>query len=270
MKLIHKILSLGFVCLMVSLVACEEQQILFEGPAFVRFTDTTLVYKESIGQPIEVKVHVVGKPLNQAVTVNYTVGGTAREGRDYVIEGTKGIVTIPANELFGTIKVQLINNANNILESQDIVFTLTDVSSKELQVGFGKDNRIGKTLTLTVEDDCLLSGFYTGSRQNFQGTVNNIEISSLDCKEYNVSNWNIGVFSFNAIRAPITFVDNGDNTLTIPAQVSPDLSPPYDTLRGSGIWNPQTRAIMLNIRIKVPVSSTRDTVVSVPFTFTPR
>jgi hypothetical protein len=271
MKFIHTILSLGFVIFMVSLVACEEQKILFEGPTFVRFTDTTLTFKESIGQPIDVKVHIVGKPLSQAVTVNYTVGGTAREGRDYMIEGTKGIVTIPANQLFGTIRVRLINNANNILESQNIVFTLTDVSpSGELQVGFGQNNKIGKTLTLTVQDDCLLSGFYTGSRQGYNDVVRNIEISSLDCKEYKISSWNIGVFSFNAIKAPISFIDNGDNTLTIPAQVSQDLSPPYDTLRGSGLWNPQTRAIRLNIRIKIPVTSTRDTVITVPFTYTPR
>lgn len=271
MKLIHKVSSFVLVLFLISLIACEEQKILFEGPSFVRFTDTTLVYKESIGQPITVQVHVVGKPVSKAVTVSYTVGGTAREGRDYVIEGTKGIVTIPANKYFGTITVRLINNANNILDSQNIVFTITDVTpSTDLQVGFGKDNKIGKTLTLTVQDDCLLSGFYTGSRQGYNAVVNNIEISSLDCKEYTVANWNVGVFDFNATKARINFIDNGDNTLTIPTQVSPDLSSPYDTLRGTGLWNPQTRAIRLNIRLKFPVSATKDTTITVPFTFTPR
>lgn len=271
MKLIHKILSLSFLALMVSLVACEEQKILFEGPSFVRFSDTTLTYRESIGQPIVVKVHIVGKPVNKAVTVSYTVSGTAREGRDYVIEGTKGVVTIPANKYFGTITVRLINNANNILDSQNIVFTITDVNpSTDLQVGFGKDNKIGKTLTLTVQDDCLLSGFYTGSRQGYNDVVNNIEISSLNCKEYTVANWNVGIFNFNATKAKINFIDNGDNTLTIPTQVSPNLSSPYDTLRGTGLWNPQTRAIRLNIRLKLPVSATKDTTITVPFTFTPR
>jgi hypothetical protein len=270
MKLTYKIVSLGFVLFMVFLTACEEQKILFDGPAFVRFTDTTLVYKESIGQPITVQVHIVGKPVNKAVTVNYTVGGTAREGRDYIIEGTKGVVTIPANRYFGTITVRLINNANNILDSQNIVFTLTDVSVPELQVGFGRNNQIGKSLTLTVQDDCLLSGFYTGTRQGSNLAVNNIEISSLNCREYTVSNWNIDLFNFNAIKARINFIDNGDNTLTIPTQVSPDLAAPYDTLTGTGLWNPQTRAIRLNIRLKLPVTDTRDTTISVPFTFTPR
>lgn len=274
MKLIHKLLSLGFVLSLVALASCEEQRILFEGPEFVRFTDTTLTYKESLGAPVSVSVHVVGKPLNQALTINYTVGGTAREGRDYSIEGTKGVVIIPAGKLFGTIMVNLINNANNILESQDIVFTLTGVTpSTDVQVGFGKNNIIGKTLTLTIQDDCLLSGFYTGSRRTNAGTaqVKDIEISSLNCKTYNVANWNVGgLFDFNATKAKISFIDNGDNTLTIPAQVSDDLGAPYDTLRGTGLWNPQTKAITLNIRVKVPFSETKDTVVTVPLTYTPR
>lgn len=274
MKLLPKLLSLGFVLAMVALASCEEQKILFEGPDFVRFTDTTLAYKESLGAPVTVSVHVVGKPLTQALTVNYTVGGTAREGRDYTIEGTKGVVVIPAGKLFGTIQVNLVNNANNILESQDIVFTLTGTSANtDLQLGFGKNNKIGKTLTLTIQDDCLLSGFYTGSRRTNAGTAKaeNIEISSLNCKTYNVANWNIGgLFNFNATKAQVSFIDNGDNTLTIPPQVSADLGAPYDTLRGTGLWNPQTKAITLNIKVKVPYTETRDTVITIPLTYTPR
>ncbi len=142
-----------------------------------------------------------------------------------------------------------------------------------MQVGFGKNNIIGKTLTLTIQDDCLLSGFYTGSRRTNSGTaqVKDIEISSLDCKTYQVANWNVGgLFNFNATKAQVSFIDNGDNTLTIPAQVSEDLGAPYDTLRGTGLWNPQTKAITLNIRVKVPFSETKDTVVTVPLTYTPR
>ena len=274
MKLFPKLLSFGFVLAMVALASCEEQKILFQGPDFVRFTDTTLTYKESLGAPVTVTVHVVGKPLTQALTVNYTLGGTAREGRDYTIEGTKGVLTIPAGKLFGTIQVNLINNANNILESQDIVFTLTGVNpNTDLQLGFGKNNRIGKTLTLTIQDDCLLSGFYTGSRRTNAGTAQakDIEISSLNCKTYTVANWNIGgLFNFNATKAQVSFIDNGDNTLTIPPQVSADLGAPYDTLRGSGLWNPQTKAITLNIKVKVPYTETRDTVITIPITYTPR
>ncbi|GAB2767898.1 hypothetical protein GCM10027275_07960 [Rhabdobacter roseus] len=271
MKTIHTFFSLLALSTLLLLGACEEQRILFEGPDFVRFTDTAQVFRESYERPISVKVHVVGKALTQAVTVNYTIGGTAREGRDYVIEGTRGVVTIPANEYFGTINVRLINNANNILDSQDIVFTLTDVSpNDQLQVGFGINNIVGKSFRLTIQDDCLLSGFYTGTLQGYNDRVENIEITSSDCRLYRISTWNIGIFSLNATKTPLTFIDNGDNTLTIPAQISTELAPPYDTLRGNGLWNPQTRAILLNLQIKVPYNSTRDTVLTLPFTYTPR
>lgn len=277
MKNIKQLLILCFLGGMIALASCEEQRILFDGPAHVRFTDTTLTIKESIGQPVQVKVHIVGPPANQATTVNYTISGNAREGRDYVIEGTRGSVTIPANQSFGTITVRLINNANNILGSQDLIFTLTDVSNNDLQVGFGSNSKIGRQLRLTIQDDCLLSGFYTGARQGAGQTVPNIEIMPLgqNCREYLVTNWNIGLgqnslFGLNAVRPTLTFVDNGDNTLTIPTQVTPELPSPYDTLRGNGVWNPQNKAIVLNLRIKLPYSQNKDTVITVPFTFTPR
>ena len=271
MKNIHTFLSLCSLSLLLLLGSCEEQRIVFEGPEFVRFTDTTQVYRESYERPISIRVNIVGKARTQPVTVNYTIGGTAREGRDYVIEGTRGVVTIPANEYFGTINVRLINNANNILESQDILFTLTDVSpSDQLQVGFGINNIVGKNFRLTIEDDCLLSGFYTGTLQGYTNRTENVEITSTDCQTYRVSNWNIQLFSFNAYKVPLTFKDNGDNTLTIEPQVSDFLSPPYDTLRGSGIWNPQTRAIILNLQLKSLNNSNQVVTTTFPLVYTPR
>lgn len=274
MKSIHKILSLGFVLALLALVGCEEERIIFKEANFVRFSDTTLVFKESIGELVPIEVHVVGKALNQAVTVNYSIGGSAREGRDYVIEGTKGTITIPAGEYFGTIMVRIINNANNILNSQDVLFTLTGVSaSNELVLGQNGGN-LGKTLRLTIQDDCLLSGFYTGTRRGSPASVPDIEINSIDCKTYTVANWNIGLrnvlFNLTAVKPTVQFIDKGDNTLTIPKQVTPELPTPYDTLSGNGIFNPQTKAITLNINIKLPLSASRDTIISVPFTYTPR
>ncbi len=273
MKLIPKILSLGFVLGMLALVACEEQRILFEEADYLRFSDSTIVVKESLGKPIEVKVHVVGKPLNQAVTVNYSVSGDAREGRDYTINGTKGVVTIPAGKLFGIIDVRLINNANNILESQDIIFELTGTSSgPELLLGQA-GGKLGKQFRLTIQDDCLLSGFYTGSiaaANNQRFEVADIEVSSQDCKTYTVAKWNVGIFDFNAIREPLNFIDNGNNTLTIPKQVSNYIEVPYDTLQGNGIFDPRTKSIILNVKIKLPISETRDSVFTFPITYLPR
>ncbi|WP_128544394.1 Calx-beta domain-containing protein [Larkinella soli] len=253
--------------------ACEKSDIdrTFEGPYFVRFTDSSLTYRESFSQPVAIRVHHVGPQLSEPITVNYTISGTAREGKDYAIQGTKGTVTIPANQSFGEIKVKLINNANNILESQTLTFTLTGVQPSSLKVGLGKEGVLGRSLTFTIQDDCLFGGSYTGVLKvgNQSVTLKNIAISSTDCKTYTIANWNIGLFSLNAIKVPLNFVDNGDNSLTIPAQVTTELQAGYDTVRGTGSWNPQNRQITLNLRLKLPRDNGKDTTLTLPFTYIP-
>ncbi|MFC5413090.1 hypothetical protein ACFPMF_27455 [Larkinella bovis] len=264
------VLTIGWV-----VVACEEQDLdrTFEGPYFVRFTDSSLTYKESYNKVVSVRVHHVGPQLDQPITVHYTIAGTAREGKDFSIEGTKGTVTIPAKQSFGEIKVRLINNANNILESQNIVFTLTDVEPSTLKIGLGNAGLLGKNLTFTIQDDCLLSGTYTGTLRvgNQSVSVKDIDIVSTDCKTYTVTNWNIGLFSFEAIKATLTFTDNGDNSLTIPVQSNSELAAPRDTISGVGSWNPQNRQISLNVRLKVrPDGATKDTLLTIPLTYIPQ
>lgn len=235
------------------LVACEQLDVdrTFAGPYHVRFTDSTLNYKESYTKPITIRVHNAGPQLDQPITINYTVGGSAREGRDYSFVSTKGTVVIPAKQSFGEIRLKLINNANNILESQNIVFTITGVQPSSLQIGFGNEGKIGRQMTVTIQDDCLLSGTYTGTNriQNQTFSVRDIEISSFDCRTYQLANWNLGLLDFNAYKPTLNFIDNGDNSLTIPAQ-SNDYLAISDTLKGNGSWNPQNRQITLNLEIR--------------------
>lgn len=254
-------------------IGCEEQDLdrTFDGPYFVRFTDSTLTYRESYSKPVAIRVHNVGPVLSQAITVNYTVSGSAREGKDYAIVGTKGTVTIPANKSFGEISLQLLNNANNILESQSLTFTLTGVEPNTLQVGFGKDNIVGKQLTFVIQDDCLFSGAYTGSLRVGQQTasVSDVAITSTDCKNYQLSNWNIGLFNFTATKAQLTFVDNGDNSLTILPQSNANLES-TDTLQGNGSWNPRDRRITLNLQLKLKRTNLPDTTIGFTQTYTPQ
>ncbi|GAB3999001.1 hypothetical protein GCM10028807_48000 [Spirosoma daeguense] len=253
---------------------CEKQDLdrTFEGPYFVRFNDTTLTYKESYSKPIAIQVHNAGPQLSEAITINYTVSGTAREGKDYTIVGTKGRVVIPANKSTASINVQLINNANNILESQSLTFTLTSVTPASLQVGFGKGEvPIGKVFRLIIQDDCLLGGSYSGSgkvgTQTY--TISDAEITSTDCKTYTLKNWNIGLLDFNAIKPTLTFVDNGDNSLTIPSQASTELSS-TDRISGTGAWNPVDRKITLNLQFTLRMTNGRDTTITYPQTYTPQ
>ncbi|SOD92381.1 hypothetical protein [Spirosoma fluviale] len=252
--------------------ACEPQDLdrTFEGPYFVRFTDTTLTYKESYSKPISLSVHNAGPILDQPITVTYSISGTAREGKDYTIAGTKGSIIIPAKASSGSIKLQLINNANNILESQSLVFTLTGVQPSTLQVGFGKEGALGKQLKFTIQDDCLFGGSYSGTGRVGSQTysVSDVEITSTDCKQYILKNWNIGLLDFNATKPTLTFVDNGDNSLTIPPQSNPELSS-TDQISGRGAWNPVDRKISLTLQFRLRMSNGRDTTVSYAQTYTP-
>ncbi len=255
--------------------ACEKTDVerTFEGPYFVRFTDSTLTYKESYSKPISILVHNVGPQLDQPITINYTISGTAREGKEYTIVGTKGTVIIPAKQSSGAISLQLINNANNILESTSLTFTLTSVQPSTLQVGFGQNNIVGKSMTFIIQDDCLLGGLYTGTGRigTQTASVPNVEITSTDCKQYLLNNWNIGIpfFSFDAIKPTLTFVDNGDNSLTVPTQGNTNLGS-TDTVKGSGAWNPRDRKITLNLQFKLALSATKDTTLNYTQTYTPQ
>jgi hypothetical protein len=225
------ILSLAF--------SCETEKILFTGPYHVRFTNESITKKESFPDPIKIEVHIVGPVQSEDITINYAISGSAREGIDYSITGDENKLTIKKGEYVGYIEVQLIDNANNILRSQDLVFTLLSVSKAGLEVGQGP-SAIGKSFTLTIQDDCILAGIYSGTQNVFDIPIEGITITSSDCENYLLSNWNINAFS-PPYDYSLTFVDNGDNTITIPVQDT-------DTaLKGKGIVDPLTGKITMTI-----------------------
>ena len=218
--------------------SCTTDPILFRGPYHVRFTEATASQKESYSKTIRIQVHRAGPASDQDITINYSIGGDARENIDYTILGTRGSVLIKTKEYFGFIDIKLINNSNNILRTQDIIFTLTTVSSNDFEVGQG--GGIGKQFTFTIHDDCILGGYYTGSRSAFSVPIKDITITSQDCVNYRLSNWNIDIIDY-PFDLGLNFVDNGDNTLTIPPQ-DEDLK-----IHGIGAVNPATREIVMTL-----------------------
>ena len=225
--------------ILLTVLSCETEKILFKGPYYVRFTDESITKKESYSDVIEIEVHIAAPALSEDITINYGTTGTARAGIDYAIVGDENKVTIKKGEYFGYIQVQLINNANNILRSQNIVFTLQSVSTSELEVGQGP-SAIGKSFTLTIQDDCILAGTYSGTQNVFDIPVEGISITSSDCENYLLSNWNLNFFS-PPFDYSLTFVDNGDNTLSIPEQET------NTKLKGEGIVDPVSGKITLTI-----------------------
>ena len=245
---IHLRYKTFFLFLVIALIlGCRNDSFIFTGPYFVRFTEFSLTQKESYSKPIPIEVHNGGPALDKDMTIGYTISGNAREGVDYTIIAPRGLVTIKKGEFFGYIQVQLINNANNILRSQDIVFTLNTVNTSERQIGQDVSG-IGKSFTLTILDDCILGGTYSGQKDAISVPVENLTITSQDCEEYTLSNWDLGFFNFTATR-DLVFIDNGDNTLTIPEQKESTLPADLATIRGSGIVDPVTRKIVMMITL---------------------
>ena len=150
--------------LLLALLACEPTRTVFTGPYYVRFTADSLGVRESQSTPLRVEVHNVGPQLAQPIVITYTVGGSAREGVDYRIVEPRGTVTIPANQSKGAIVVQLINNANDRLLSQNVVFTMQTVNPPTLGLGTSRDGIIGRRLSVTIFDDCILTGTYSGNQ----------------------------------------------------------------------------------------------------------
>jgi len=232
---------------LVALGSCETELKIFEGPYFVRFSETSQTIKESFIKPLSIEVHNAGPAPDHDLTITYSVSGSAREGIDYVITGTRGKVEIESGEFFGTINVQLINNSNNILRSQDIVLTLLTIDQKGIQIGQGVSG-IGNTFTLTIQDDCILGGNYYGIRTTSDVPITDITVTSSNCQEYVLSNWDIYVFNFTDTR-DLVFIDNGDNTLTIPPQEEATLPTDQATIDGTGVVDPVTRVLTFNIRL---------------------
>ena len=222
--------------------ACENEPRIFTGPYHVRFTEVSRTEKESFSETIRIEVHLVAPALTEELNINYEITGTARENVDYTIQGTRGSVQIDQGEYRGYIDVKLINNANNILRSQDLIFTLVSTSNGDVRVG-QSEGGIGKKYSLTIQDDCILGGSYLAGRG---APTRPVTVTSQDCERYVLSNWNIDLFT-STTPMDLFFVDNGDNTITIPEQEEENISEDFATIRGSGIVDPTTGAIVLTI-----------------------
>jgi hypothetical protein len=162
----------------------------------------------------------------------------------------KGRAVIRRGSNSALIEIELINNANNVLESSDIELTIDNVSPGDISVGQG-DSQIGINSTFTILDECILSGSYTGTGPPGTSPVSNLTVSSFDCREYQLSNWDINIESLGSFprERTLTFTDNFDNTITIPEQEESTLDSELATIRGDGSINPFDNVITLNIEL---------------------
>ena len=183
----------------------------------------------------------VQRPTEE-LTIGYLIEGNAREGVDYVILDERKKVRIAEGEYFGKIRIQLLNNANNILRSQDIVFTLISANQDNLEIGQGA-SAIGKVFTFTIFDDCILGGTYSG-RHATEAThtmtfLLRVRIARRTYCQTGMSD----VFRTDQ-EMDLNFIDNGDNTLTIPEQEEELIDDELATIKGTGVVDPVTREII--------------------------
>lgn len=235
-----------FLLLLLLSFACETERILFKSGYHVRFTNSELTIKESTNETVKIEVHLAGTEREEDLTIGYKITGNALEGIDYQIVGTDRKVVIEEGDYFGYIEIEIINNANNVLRSQFLEFTLTTVNADGLLVG--QEGGIGTKFKLTILDDCILSGTYSGSQSALSIPTRGISITSSDCDVYRLSNWNIDVFNFSD-PIPLTFVDNADNTLTIKSQEVEGFPSNRATIQGTGSVNPATKEITMNVTL---------------------
>ncbi len=242
--------KLVVILLTLLVTACEQDPIIFNGPFFVRFTEQAASAPESELEIIEIPVHYAGPTPESNIEVFYSVSGDAREGVDYIFVSEKGRAVIRRGTNSAMIEIELINNANNILESSDIELTIDNVSPADIAIGQG-ESQIGNTSTFTILDECILSGSYTGTGAPGTSPVSNLTVSSFDCREYQLSNWDINIEELGSFprERTLTFTDNFDNTITIPEQEESTLDSELATIRGNGSINPFDNVITLNIEL---------------------
>jgi hypothetical protein len=122
---------------------------------------------------------------------------------------------------------------------------VTAEKGDQVRVGEGV-SQIGKDFTLTIQDDCILGGDYYGVPSDNGSPVDGINITSLNCEQYTLSNYEVDIF--NIVDHPLSFIDNGDNTLTIPPQKDDFLPADSSTIDGFGIVDPVTRKLSFTVR----------------------
>jgi len=153
MKLNH---SIYIILVAITTLSCrKERDLTYQGPDVVEFSNpltgvNTKLAGQSIGGisvvgdnaniPIRgdrdsIIIQLVGPQRSQAIDIDYTVvPGTAVEGTDYEIIGTRGKVTIPANSSAAAIRVRLLNTSTTPANVRTVSFRISNTSVGDVGV----------------------------------------------------------------------------------------------------------------------------------------
>lgn len=146
-------------------VSCDStNEIIFEGPYHARFTETESEIMENykdpfdrnFNEPVSIQLHLAAPVQNNTTVIEYSVGGSAEENIDYVLDGGDNKrVLISVGEHIGEILYFPINNREQTGD-KTIEFSIISVNN-ELEAGFGETGINGRFHTVTIkDDDCLV------------------------------------------------------------------------------------------------------------------
>src|SRR5690606_10882500 len=144
-------------CIAAGIISCGK-----DDPApriTVAFSGTSMTVSENDGT-ISVGVEL-NQPYGKDLNIEYSVSGTASDqdnvgtaAADFQIEGTHGVVSIPAGSTEGTINITIMND-NIYEENETIVLRIIDASTGDVQMGDASEF----VITITRDDPQLTASF---------------------------------------------------------------------------------------------------------------
>lgn len=128
-------------------------------PAKVSFATAETTVEESVGT-IDIEVRL-DRSYGKDLRIEYSVGGTASDQdavgtdqADFRIEGSHGVVEIPAGATEGSITIEIIDD-DIFEEDETIVLRITDTNTSDVVIGDISEHIV----TITSDDPQLLASF---------------------------------------------------------------------------------------------------------------
>lgn len=144
-------------CIAAGIISCGK-----DDPApriTVAFSGTSMTVSENDGT-VTVDVEL-NQPYGKDLNIEYSVSGTASDqdnvgtaAADFQIEGTHGVVSIPAGSTEGTINITIMND-NIYEENETIVLRIIDTNTGDVQIGDASEF----VITITSDDPQLTASF---------------------------------------------------------------------------------------------------------------
>ena len=191
-----------------------------------------------VGTPVRLQVNLAAATRSEAVTVNFTVSGSAIEGVHYNMVTSGNSVTIPAGEHFAYIDYEVLTFNFGTDEAQTITITLTDASGDvEVSSNYG-------TLTTNTRKECAFditnfAGAYSCLEPGY-GTYD-VNFTQIDANTVEIDNF----WDFGGV-AQYTFDASGGVTL---AEQTITMGGEGWVVEGSGSYDPCTGSFSVDYTV---------------------